>query len=132
MPKRRGPREEVDEKEKKEMGGKHSDPATCNCQICVQLCQLCQHNVAIRYNKYCKTCQEEVTALTADAGAHGWMDIVEKMHKTPQAWRALLSDFSQQCPCHGPSPKRRKYDCNRAAVLLQKTFLAPQAEVREG
>ena len=127
MPKRRAPMGDEDEEEGKEMGGKHSDPATCNCQICVQPCQLCRHNVAIRLHKYCKTCEEEVKALTADAGANGWMDVVEQLYKTPQTWKALMFDFSHQCPCHGPGPQRRKYDCHRAADMLKRTSIVDGA-----
>ena len=120
MLKRKAPQGDGDEEESKEMGGKHSDPATCNCRICVQPCQLCHYHVAIRLHKYCKTCEEEVKALTADAGANGWMDAVEELHKTPSSWAASMLDFSHQCPCHGPGLKRRKYnfDPNRVADML--------------
>jgi hypothetical protein len=110
-----------------ERGGKHSDPATCNCRICVQPCQLCHYHVAIRLHKYCKTCEEEVKALTADASANGWLDDLEELHKTPSSWAAVMFDFIHQCPCHGPGLKRRKYDFdqNRVADMLRnKVFHA--------
>ena len=122
MPKRRAPRGDEDEEEGKEMGGKHSDPATCNCQICVQPCQLGRHNVAVRLHRYCKLCAEEVEACMRDAGANGWSEVAEELNKNPNTWRALMYDFSLQCPCHGPGQKRQKYDSSRASRMRESVI----------
>ena len=109
------PNEEEGTPKGKDMAGKHSDPATCNCGICVRSCELCQHNVAVRLHRYCKLCAEEVEACMRDAGANGWSEVAEELNKNPNTWKALMYDFSRQCPCHGPGQKRQKYDSSRAS-----------------
>jgi len=99
--------EEVEKRPKKD--GLHSDPATCNCKICVRSCDLCQHNIAVRFHLYCKLCAEEVNACMADASANDWMAELQQVHETKSHWQGLMFDYSRKCPCHGPGTRRANF-----------------------